>query len=32
MVQYAPFDVKQANYIKQCLNNRTWLSVAEGGK
>lgn len=30
MAKYAPFSVKQAEYIKRCINS--WLNVAEGGK
>ena len=30
MIKYAPFTVKQANYIRRCQS--CWLNVAEGGK
>lgn len=30
MIEYAPFCVKQVDYLKRCYNN--WLNVAEGGK
>lgn len=30
MIQYAPFCVKQSDYIAKCFSN--WLNVAEGGK
>jgi len=30
MINYAPFCVKQVEYLKRCYNN--WLNVAEGGK
>lgn len=32
MTTYAPFCNKQANYIKECLKDKNWLNVAEGGK
>lgn len=32
MSNYAPFNEKQAAYIKRCLEEGMWLSVAEGGK
>lgn len=30
MIKYAPFTVKQAEYIRHCQS--CWLNVAEGGK
>lgn len=30
MIKYAPFTVKQAEYIRRCQS--CWLNVAEGGK
>ena len=30
MINYAPFCVKQVDYLKRCYDN--WLNVAEGGK
>lgn len=32
MTTYAPFCTKQSNYIRNCIAENTWLSIAEGGK